>query len=308
MQRRSSASSDGPPTTPDSQQRPAQQRRPTSLSMLLNGPEEPPAKKNRLASLLNSPSAPELALPMDQKFDKRPGSSSSTSSQPHPLRSSFGGNEDTDRPIVSTPSPTHPYSPSRPQYPRLPKTESPTFKHATASPKVFTKPKLPYNPRRITPADSVLRPLTDSEVKTWVSQNPLRNITGPGQRSLAGTKRARDENETIYNAPPPKKSKDAGMVERHYNARPDVGVDKRQDSPIIGLKSFNNWIKSVLISQFATPAFKASTVIASQPPEQHGRNYRGNNNPRRGKILDLGCGKGGDLQKWSKARIADYVG
>lgn len=124
---------------------------------------------------------------------------------------------------------------------------------------------------------------------------------------MAGTKRARDaENDTIYNAPPPKKSRDAGMVERHYNARPDVGVDRRQESPIIGLKSFNNWIKSVLISQFATPAFKESTVVGSAPPQQHGRNYRGN--PRMGKVLDLGCGKGGDLQKWSKARIADYVG
>ncbi|KAG8913073.1 mRNA cap guanine-N7 methyltransferase [Tulasnella sp. 408] len=277
--------------------------------MLLNGPEEPPAKKNRLASLLNSPSASELALPMDQKLDRRPGSSSSTSSQPHPLRSSFGGNEDTDRHFVSTPSPTHSYSPSRPQYPRLPKTESPTLKHATTSPKVFTKPRLPYNPRRITPADSVLRPLTESEVATWVSQNPLRSIDGPG-RPLAGTKRARDaENETIFNAPPPKKSKDAGMVERHYNARPDVGVDKRQDSPIIGLKSFNNWIKSVLISQFAAPAFKQSTVVPSFQLQQHHRqNYRGSGNPRRGKILDLGCGKGGDLQKWSKARIADYIG
>lgn len=308
--------------------------------MLLNGPEDLPSKNHRLAPLLHSPSGTELVLPMDQQRppERRPGSSSSTSSQPHPLRSSFGGNEDTDRPLISTPSPTHPYSPSRPSYPRLPKTESPTLKHATASPKVFTKPKLPYNPRRITPADSVLRPLTETEVATWVSQNPLRNINGPGQRSLAGTKRARDaENETIFNAPPPKKSKDAGLVERHCewclvsvafriltkrittppsllpgpfpdNARPDVGVDRRQDSPIIGLKSFNNWIKSVLISNFATPALKESTVTAPLPPQHQNRNYRGPSNPRIGKVLDMGCGKGGDLQKWSKARIADYVG
>ena len=27
-----------------------------------------------------------------------------------------------------------------------------------------------------------------------------------------------------------------------------------------------------------------------------------------GKVLDIGCGKGGDLTKWNKARIREYVG
>lgn len=27
-----------------------------------------------------------------------------------------------------------------------------------------------------------------------------------------------------------------------------------------------------------------------------------------GKVLDMGCGKGGDLTKWAKARIREYVG
>lgn len=73
-------------------------------------------------------------------------------------------------------------------------------------------------------------------------------------------------------------------------------MDKRQESPIIGLKSFNNWVKSVLISKFAAPALQSSPT----PPSRRGAG--------RGKVLDMGCGKGGDLQKWSKARCAEYVG
>ncbi|ORX33622.1 mRNA capping enzyme-domain-containing protein [Kockovaella imperatae] len=78
----------------------------------------------------------------------------------------------------------------------------------------------------------------------------------------------------------------AAQVADHYNARPDVGVQNRELSPIIGLKKFNNWIKSVLVGLFT-------------------------HRPRGGpgaKVLDIGCGKGGDLQKWKQARIQLYVG
>lgn len=68
--------------------------------------------------------------------------------------------------------------------------------------------------------------------------------------------------------------------------RAEVGVDQREFSPIIGLKKFNNWIKSVLIGKFA---------------------FRDRGRPG-AKVLDIGCGKGGDLNKWNKARIQLYVG
>lgn len=77
------------------------------------------------------------------------------------------------------------------------------------------------------------------------------------------------------------------------NSRPEVGVIQRLDSPIIGLKNFNNWVKSVLISKFAHPALATSNVRSQR---------------NKGKVLDLGCGKGGDITKWSKARISDYAG
>lgn len=74
---------------------------------------------------------------------------------------------------------------------------------------------------------------------------------------------------------------DVAIVANHYNARPDVGREKRKESSIFHLKAFNNWTKSVLIGKYA------------------GRDAR---------VLDIGCGKGGDLLKWHKARCREYVG
>lgn len=72
---------------------------------------------------------------------------------------------------------------------------------------------------------------------------------------------------------------DAHRVAQHYNERPDVGVVQRKQSKIIRMRSFNNWVKSVLI-------------------QRHTRS--------RQCVFDMGCGKGGDLIKWAKARI-DYL-
>lgn len=65
-----------------------------------------------------------------------------------------------------------------------------------------------------------------------------------------------------------------------------MGVQHRELSPIIGLKKFNNWIKSVLIGKFAWRLKGAPGA----------------------KVLDIGCGKGGDLNKWKQAQIRLYVG
>ncbi|CAI2193454.1 13019_t:CDS:10, partial [Funneliformis geosporum] len=71
------------------------------------------------------------------------------------------------------------------------------------------------------------------------------------------------------------------IVADHYNSKVDVGVEIRRESTIIYLRSFNNWIKSVLIGKYVKRGESA---------------------------LDLGCGKGGDLFKWNKAKINKLVG
>ena len=72
------------------------------------------------------------------------------------------------------------------------------------------------------------------------------------------------------------------VVRQHYNAVPQRGRDWRKtDSRIKGLRSFNNWIKSTIIHKFS-------------PAEAGAEPY-----PLR--VLDIGCGKGGDLGKWQQA-------
>jgi len=146
---------------------------------------------------------------------------------------------------------------------------------------------LPYNPRqRLTPAGSVLAPMTQDEIELY------KNYRGIGtQRLINKRKRVPSRELDDYPERPAKRhAGDVEMVIDHYNLRPEVGVKQRKESPIIGLKNFNNWVKSVLITQFGHPA-----LAASNPAKRHG------------KVLDMGCGKGGDLIKWGKARIQEML-
>lgn len=85
-----------------------------------------------------------------------------------------------------------------------------------------------------------------------------------------------------------------------------MGLAQRRDSPIIGLKNFNNWVKSVLIISQAHPVVQRSEFTGPLVGSGGG----GMRGPTRGagRVLEIGCGKGGDLIKWCKARIKDLVG
>ncbi|KAF9065283.1 mRNA capping enzyme-domain-containing protein [Rhodocollybia butyracea] len=156
------------------------------------------------------------------------------------------------------------------------------------SPPPMRPPPLLYNPtHRISPPGSIMTPMSKAEVEMY------KTYVGKGTARLAKRKRPRDDSDTADEPPVKKLAGNAGVVVEHYNSRPEVGVVQRQDSPIIGLKNFNNWVKSVLISKFAHPVLASSSIKQART---------------KGKVLDLGCGKGGDIMKWSKARICEYAG
>jgi len=193
-----------------------------------------------------------------------------------------------------------------------------------------TPTPLVYNPARITPPGSILTPVTSQDLERFQRpDNPLRRALGiptsllhPGPQSpssvTSSRKRSRDPDELEVDMSPKKKiARDDVIVALHCtlsvpippsavltifwfptdNARPEVGVTQRRESPILGLKNFNNWVKSVLIHKFAHEPLQYSNTV---PPPPRGA--------LQGRVLDIGCGKGGDLQKWARARIRDYVG
>ena len=88
------------------------------------------------------------------------------------------------------------------------------------------------------------------------------------------------------------------VVRQHYNAVPERGRDWRKtDSKIKGLRNYNNWVKSVIIQKFS--------------PKEGFEPNSGYGGPDSGiLVLDIGCGKGGDLGKWQQApqRVDLYVG
>ncbi|CCA69844.1 related to RNA (guanine-N7-) methyltransferase [Serendipita indica DSM 11827] len=191
-----------------------------------------------------------------------------------------------------------------------------------AAPPVPSRPlRIPYDPHRISRPGSILEPITQAERRVFA--NPTNSLrTALAARSSARPKvdggyspsrsyspsnydqqrkrkrTASDDDEQASTLQKRQKERDQNVVAKHYDDRPEVGRSARKESPIYGLKSFNNWIKSVLMQKMAYPALTQS---------RSRRTLRANLTLA-GRVLDIGCGKGGDLQKWRSARIKEYVG
>ncbi|XP_029977039.1 mRNA cap guanine-N(7) methyltransferase [Salarias fasciatus] len=100
-----------------------------------------------------------------------------------------------------------------------------------------------------------------------------------------GMKRRRDDEEISSTN---KQVPDHGVkVASHYNKLQEVGLAARSQSRIFFMRNFNNWLKSVLIGEILEQVRGAEPGPVS--------------------VLDLGCGKGGDLLKWRKGGIDHLV-
>ena len=73
----------------------------------------------------------------------------------------------------------------------------------------------------------------------------------------------------------------SGVIAHHYNNAKEDTEHTRQQSRIFHMRAFNNWIKSNIINEF----------IALAKEDNNAR-------PDDIRILDIGCGKGGDLRKY----------
>ena len=137
----------------------------------------------------------------------------------------------------------------------------------------------PKRPRSPSPPRQLKRPVRKDV--TTVDRDRERR-----ERQLRDQQRERAELEAARSRPVYE------AVRQHYNEREDRGREARQESPIFKLRKFNNWIKSVLIGKF----------IPERTEEEidEGRGLF---------VLDIGCGKGGDLGKWQKqSQVQAYVG
>jgi hypothetical protein len=132
------------------------------------------------------------------------------------------------------------------------------------------------------------------------SPSPPRQLKRPVRREVTAADRERERRERQQReAERERADLEAARsrpvyetVRQHYNDREDRGREARQESRIFRLRKFNNWIKSVLIAKF----------IPERTEEQIDED--------RGLfVLDIGCGKGGDLGKWQKQnQVQAYVG
>ncbi|KAG8442240.1 hypothetical protein GDO86_011148 [Hymenochirus boettgeri] len=151
----------------------------------------------------------------------------------------------------------------------------------------------------LTSNDKVVQKSTGSNVAGPANQKSKEDSTSHGsfgtaknansQSSITSLPQKRKASEDESECPAKKVDLEEGhgsKVAAHYNDLQESGLHARSQSRIFYLRNFNNWMKSALIGEFVDKVRQRKKNIT---------------------VLDLGCGKGGDLLKWKKGRIDKLV-
>ncbi|XP_043474027.1 mRNA cap guanine-N7 methyltransferase isoform X2 [Leptopilina heterotoma] len=126
----------------------------------------------------------------------------------------------------------------------------------------------------------------DSEGSKVVKLNEgqtAHNVNVPSDLSIGSSREEKDVAESE------KSSEHSNVVAEHYNSLEEKGLSQRNQSRIVYMRNFNNWIKSMIINEFMQKIIQEKRV--GDPI----------------KVLDMCCGKGGDLLKWKKANITHLI-
>lgn len=118
--------------------------------------------------------------------------------------------------------------------------------------------------------------------------SPEKLVAEPeSSQASSGQNDGEDNDEPVNKYP--KIDNHTKVVATHYNKLEEKGLEERSKSRIFFMRNFNNWIKSALINEFLTKV-KANLKLGD---------------PLR--VLDMCCGKGGDLLKWDKGAITHLI-
>eukprot|EP00581_Thalassiosira_minuscula_P018344 CAMPEP_0183720402 /NCGR_PEP_ID=MMETSP0737-20130205/13019_1 /TAXON_ID=385413 /ORGANISM="Thalassiosira miniscula, Strain CCMP1093" /LENGTH=925 /DNA_ID=CAMNT_0025950257 /DNA_START=116 /DNA_END=2893 /DNA_ORIENTATION=- len=146
----------------------------------------------------------------------------------------------------------------------------------------------------------------------WDSNNNDDNATGLGGWTTVDTGNDNNtNNDDTNNDGNNNKSMNDGVF--HANAGAAAAdafysgltrsLDTRADSRLYHMRAFNGWVKATQIAELDPDTSRAPAGGANA-----GGKKRSRNSPMR--VLDLACGKGGDLGKWAlhNRKLENYVG
>lgn len=129
--------------------------------------------------------------------------------------------------------------------------------------------------------------MSDEYEESAVNSDDDNNTHSPAQANVENESDSDAESEPAVKRP--KVEDHTKLVATHYNEIEEKGLAERSQSRIVFMRNFNNWIKSMLINEYLNK-LKASQKLGS---------------PLR--VLDMCCGKGGDLLKWEKGGITHLI-